>query len=411
MMSKAPNNPPATWDASDSTPAANVELALREALFKRSGTVLSRERIPNARAAGVDVIPLKASIQEPLALHVVEAIIRGASKHTVSPIRGLAELRSAISEKLRRENGIEADPESEIIVTNGAKQALHIGLSAILEPGDEVVFPTPAYVFSGSIALAGGVPRPAPMSELDAYSWDRDRLAACITTKTKALLLNTPANPTGYVATRDEAQTAVDLAVARDLMLLVDQSHERLTYGGREHVSPATLPGAKGRTLTVFSMTKAHNLQGLRIGYLVGPSHILDRAVSLLEWAILTSNYLSQVAAHAVLTGPQDWLETLIQRCQDNAYAIADVIDATSGIEAVRPKGGAHHYVNVRQLGLTGEEVSHRLLFEHGVPTDPGTVFGDDDHIRIGAVASEPRNVAEALERLKTAIRSMSGRG
>lgn len=371
--------------------------------MERSGTVASRERARLAKERGVDILPLKGSAHEPPAPHVAEALRAAAAQHVMPPAVGMLELRKAIAEKLDRINGISADPETQVLVTNGAKQALHVVLASLLDRGDEVVFPTPAYVFGGTIELAGGVPRPVPMSEANGYRWDPERLDRAITPRTKVLLVNNPANPSGFVATPEDLRGVAEVAHRHDLVVLADQSHERLVYDGRRHYSLAALPEAAHRTVTVFSMTKAHNLQGYRVGYATGPVPILETAAKVLEWASLANNFLSQVAALAVLTGPQDQVDAFVARCEENRNRISAAIEDTEGLSAIKPQGGSYHFLNVSGLGMSGEEFADRLLTEYGVLTAPGRVFGEPDHVRLSALGSEPEVITRATERLQRA--------
>jgi aminotransferase len=316
---------------------------------------------------------------------------------------GLLELRVAIAAKLARDNQIVVDPEQQILVTNGAKQALHVVLTSLLESGDEVVFPTPSYVYSGTIELAGGVPRPVLMSEAEGYRWDPQRLEQAVTSRTKVLLLNNPMNPTGFVANLHDLRGVADLADRHNLVVLMDEAHERLVYDGRRYLSLAALPQATERTITVHSMSKGYNLMGYRVGYVTGPTSVVASATKILEWNSLSNNFLSQVAALAVLTGPQDWLGEMVKRCEENRNLINTAINATEGLSVVPPMGGAAHFINVSELGMDEQEFSERLLFEYGVSTDPGSVFGETNHVRFEAVGSSPNLVDQALERIRGA--------
>ena len=264
MTDKNFQNPSNAWWMS--------KLARISRTVERSGTVTSRERTAVARARGVDVLPLIGSPRFPPVPHVVEALMRAASQHPMPSAIGLSELRAAIATKLARENRINVDPEAEVLVTNGAKQALYVVLASLLDPGDEVIFPTPSYVYSGSIELTSGVPRPVLMSEAEGYRWDREELSRAVTPRTKVLLLNNPINPTGFVPDRDDLQAIADLAERHNLLVLMDEAHEKLIYDGRPYISLASLPDAAGRTITVHSMSKGYNLMGHRVGIRRWPS-------------------------------------------------------------------------------------------------------------------------------------------
>ena len=369
----------------------------------RSGTVLSRERCQNVENRGVDVLPLIGSPRFPPVAHVVEAVTRAASLNVLPPANGSIELRAAIAAKLSRKNGITANPEKEILVTNGAKQALHVVLTALLNSGDEVVFPTPSYVYEGTIELAGGIPRPILMSEADGYRWDVEKLGRAITARTKVLLLNNPMNPTGFVADGEDLRRITDLADRHNLVVIMDEAHEALIYDGRPHLSLGAISQAAARTVTVHSMSKGCNLMGHRIGYVVGPAVVVDCATKVLEWESLSNNFLSQAAALAVLNGPQGWIDAMVAHCQENRNRINEAIEHTEGLSVVPPNGGVGHFINISRLGMGAEETSDRLLMEYGLPTDPGPVFGEAHHIRFEGVGSPKELVDQALDRLQQA--------
>jgi aspartate/methionine/tyrosine aminotransferase len=313
--------------------------------------------------------------------------------------RGMDELRNAFARKLSTQNEMNANPESEVLVTNGAKQALHVLMASVLDAGDEVLFPTPSYVYAGTIELLGAIPRPVLMSEESGYRVDVERLEHAISSRTKMLLLNNPTNPTGVVARREELNRIVEMAARHNLVVIVDESHERLVFDDHVHISLASLPGAQERTVTVYSMSKAHNMMGFRVGFAVGPAPIISSAAAILEWETLANNFVSQAAATAVLTGPQGWLEELRRSCEANRNRLNEAISSFESIGAVIPEGGATHFLNVEQVDPSGRVVSD-LLLDRGVPSDPGDVFGEDGHIRLTVVGTELSVLEEAIRRM-----------
>ena len=346
--------------------------------FDPSGYATVRDEMAAARAAGVDILPLKGSTIQALAPHVLEAVVAGAHTNMHGHARGLPELRAAISRKLSARNSIVADPEREILVTGGSKHALHMLLMTLLEPGDEVVFPTPAYTYWGSVRLAHGKPVAVLMREADGYRWDPEAIEAAVTPRTRVLLLCAPMIPTGYVPTAEDLLAMGEIAERHDLVIVMDEAHENLVFDGRRHVSAASLGALRERTVTLFSMTKAHNPTGYRIGYLVGTAALID-----------------QVA--------QDWLEDMIRLAERNRNVVSAALDELEGVSHVRPAGGMYHFINVRGTGLTDLELYRRLLREHGIPTEPGWISGEAGHLRLTALGSPEAVVDELAHRLRIA--------
>jgi aspartate aminotransferase len=383
------------WTSRLSVPATGL---------RPSGYADVRDDIERAVAAGVDVLPLRGSTVTSLAPHVLAAVQDGARHNRVAGPRGLPELREAIAQKLRDRNGIIADPATEVLVTGGSKHALHMLLLCLLNPGDEVVFPTPSYTYGGSVELAGGVPVPVLMPQSEDFRWNSELLERAITPRTRVLLLSAPATPVGLVPTVAELEAMAALAERHDLVVVMDEAHENLVYDGHSHVSMAGLPDdVRSRVVTTYSMTKAHNLSGYRIGYLVGPRAVVDCVAKLLEWSVLLNPYLPQIAATAVLTGPQDWITDLVTLAQSNRDLLSAAFDDLDGISHVRPEGGMYHFLDISSTGLSDVEMSRKLLYEHGVPTEPGWISGSSRHLRITGTGSDPGVVVEATRRMTAA--------
>jgi len=194
-----------------------------------------------------------------------------------------------------------------------------------------------------------------------------------------------------------------EIAERHDLVIVMDEAHENLVFDGRRHVSAASLGALRERTVTLFSMTKAHNLTGYRIGYLVGNAALIDQVAKMVEWSVLLNPYLPQLAAKAVLEGPQDWLEDMIRLAERNRNVVSAALDELEGVSHVRPAGGMYHFINVRGTGLTDLELYRRLLREHGIPTEPGWISGEAGHLRLTALGSPEAVVDELAHRLRIA--------
>ena len=338
--------------------------------------------------------------------HVLEAAARAVTEVAGAPSSGLPELRRAIAVKMERDNGCVVDPEREILITNAAMHALSIVFTVLLDPGDEVVLLSPAFFFSGLIKLAGGIPVYVPTREEHLWQWDVAGLEAAVTPRTKLIIINTPANPTGYVASRDDLEAVADLARRRDLLVLSDEAYENMLYDGARHISFASLPGAKDRTISVFSFTKSHALKQWRVGFVAAPATMTPHLVKVLEWNVLACNHVAQRAALAALEGPQDWIRDISLRYQHFRDLMMTGLREAPKLSFVVPRGAPFLFIRVSELGVSGEEFMRFLLDEYGVPTDPGAPFEAGAYVRL-SFGGEDRQVAEAARRISLAARRL----
>ena len=334
------------------------------------------------------MVHLAGGMIGPLPPHIVEAGQAALASDVRSHSRGKARLREAISEKLRHDNGVSADPEAGIVVTNGAMQALSCALQAYIDPGDQVVMLGPGFFLHYLITFHGGEPRFVLCREEDDYRLDVDRLRSTLTERTKALILINPVNPTGVVFTNEELQEIAELAESHGLLVISDEAYERFVYDDNVHISFASLPGMDRRTLTIHSFTKCYGLRGARIGYAAGNRELVDPVAKVFEWATLTCNPSSQAMAWAALVGPQDWFKKELRGFVDNRDLIQRRLQESNMISAVNPQGASFFYLNFRQLGIGSREFCGHLLSRYGVPTVPGTSFAggemqDDCYLRL----------------------------
>ncbi len=358
-----------------SPPAPNLIPAVTDATPRVPSTIWAQDIAAVAKRHGVDVISLAGGITDPLPPHVVEAGAAALASDRRPHSRGDARLREAISEKLSRDNGISVDPESGIIVTNGAMQAVACTLQAYIEPGDQVVMLGPGFFVHHLISFYGGEPRVVLCREEDGYHVDVDRLRAAVTERTKVLLLINPGNPTGVVYTMEELQQIAELAESHDLLVISDEAYERFVYEGNVHVSIASLPGMARRTLTIHSFTKCYGLRAGRIGFAAGDSQLIAPVAKAFEWATLTGNPASQAMAWAALVGPQDWIEKGMRELVDNRDLIRRRLEESDLISTVVPQGATFYYLNFSRLGVGEDEFCNHLLARYGVPTVPGASF------------------------------------
>lgn len=362
-------------------------------------TIWAQDMAAVAKSRGVDVISLAGGMIGQLPPHIVEAGQAALEADRRSHSRGKARLREAVSDKLARDNGISVDPESGIVVTNGAMQALACAFQAYINPGDQVVMLGPGFFVHYLISFYGGEPRVVPCREEDGYHLDADRLRSAITDRTRMLLLINPGNPTGVVYTMEELQEIARLAEEHDLVVISDEAYERFVYDGREHVSFASLPGMERRTLTIHSFTKCYGLRGARIGYAAGRRALVDPVASVFEWSTLTCNPSSQAMARAALDGPQDWFEKEIDGFVENRQLIQGRLHGANGISTLLPEGATFFYLNFTDLEVGQEEFCGHLLARYGVPTVPGTSFAGGEQQEGGYLRLPFGGSAATMER------------
>jgi len=335
--------------------------------------------------------------------HVLEAAQRAAVENQVSPSKGFPELRQAIADRMERE-GILVDPRSEILVTNGAMHALSLVFTTLLDPGSEVVMYRPSFFFFGLIELAGGVPVYADTSQESGWRWDAKALEDSISAKTKMIVINTPTNPTGYVATEEDLRAVAHIARKHDLIVVSDESYDNMVFDTARHIRLASFEEIKDRTITVCSCTKTFAMQPWRVGFVLAPSHLMEYIQKVLEWSVLRCSHVSQRAAQAALEGPQEWMSEIAARFQRSRDLMVTELQSVHRIGYVFPQGGPFLFLNVADLGMSGTEFSSWLLREFGVPTDPGEFFVSNSHVRLPFGGSDSA-IQEAARRICSASR------
>jgi aspartate/methionine/tyrosine aminotransferase len=362
------------------------------------------------RERGTEVIDLSAGRSaEPTPPYIVDAAIRalrgGQTHQTVAS--GTPEFRRACSAKLAREHGVEADPEREIIATMGVKQGITLSLLATVNPGDEVIVEDPCFVSYGPlISIAGGTAVPVALRPEHGFRWTRADLEAHLTGRTRAILLNSPQNPTGTVHTEHDLDLVASIARERNLVVITDEVYERLTWGGRRHVPLVARPGARARTLAVAGLTKAFAMGGWRIGFVLAPPRIREAMVTLQQHLITCPNSFVQAGATQALSEPprpevvelwRDWEK----RCE----YLTGALNAMPGVRCAMPEGGFYAWADISRLGRPSADVAETLLHDHHVAVVPGSAFGatGEGYLRLTCVRSWAELEA-AVPRLRRAL-------
>jgi aspartate/methionine/tyrosine aminotransferase len=340
--------------------------------------------------------------------HIVEAASQalrdGFTKYSPNP--GYLDLREAIAERAERVHGYRVDPAREVFVTVGAMQALALTFMVGIDPGDEVLVTDPSYTnFEGTITLAGGRTVFVPTDPERGYLPHVEDVAAAITPRTRAILVNSPANPTGTVYPRDLLHAVAELAVRHDLLLISDETYAALTYGDIRTVSPASFPGLRDRTVSIYSFSKEYAMTGWRIGYLTGPASMLEVMAPVQEAMASCVNAATQRAALAALRGPQDAVEAMRRAYQRRRDLVVERLGRIAGVRCPRPDGAFYAFPDVRAITRDTARLAERLLFDHRVVVSPGEAFGPRSagFLRLSYACSD-EDLAEGLTRLEAGL-------
>jgi len=343
--------------------------------------------------------------------HIVAAAKRAidANEHHYTHPAGLPELREAIAEKLRRENGLDY-AASEVVVTSGAQEALMLLMLGLVDPADEVLLPSPRFTsYDTAVELCGGVVVPVETREEDDFALMPAEIEARITERTKMIVLVTPNNPTGAVTPPAQVREIADLAKKHDLIVISDEIYEKLLYEGNEHLSIATLPGMKERTITLNGFSKSYAMTGWRVGYLAAPEPFVRLLIEPRHTLSINTATPSQFAALAAVTGPQEPVEEMLKAYDERRRLLMSAL-SDMGLTYGHPGGAFYLYANVSATGMPSPDFCEALLREASVMIFPGTLFGDEheDHIRIGYVQPIAR-IEEAVERMGRYIGTLAG--
>jgi aminotransferase len=343
--------------------------------------------------------------------HIVAAAKRALdeNQHHYTHPAGMPALREAIAQKLARENGLDYSVD-EIVVTAGVQEAVMLCMLAILDPGDEVLIASPRFTsYDAAAAMVGGTVVSVPTREEDDFATVPSEIEARITDRTKMIVLITPNNPTGAVTPPAMVREIADIARRHDLIVLSDEIYEKLIYDDNEHLSIATLPGMKERTITLNGFSKSYAMTGWRVGYLAGPEPFARLLVEPRHTLSIATGTPAQFGALAALTGPQDEVDEMVRQYGLRRRVMMDALD-DMGLNYGHPGGAFFIYVNTTRTGMESELFCETILRECRVLFLPGTLFGDRDghHIRIGYLQPIER-IREAIDRISPYIRSRVG--
>jgi aspartate aminotransferase len=371
-----------------------------------SPTIAVAKEAERLRRQGVDVVdfgPGEPDFDTPE--HVREAAKRALDEGLThyAPSRGYPALRQAIAGKLERENRLRYDPETEIVVTPGAKQAVLEAVLAVAGPSDEVVVFDPGWGSYGAVARLAGA-EPVHVQLRPDFTIDPTRLRDAVTSRTRAMIVGSPGNPTGHVLDQNEWTAIARICRDHDLVLISDEIYERITYDGVRGVSPAALPGMWERTVTVNGFSKAYAMTGWRLGYAAAPAPLLSQMLKVHEHSVTTATSFAQMGGMAALEGSQEPIRAMVNEFRERREIIVSGLNAVPGVICPVPDGAFYVFPDISGTGHTGTELA-RLLLEHGVAVTPGIGFGDawDTHIRLSYATSEER-IRTGLSRIREAV-------
>jgi aspartate aminotransferase len=396
-----------------------MELSKRAQQISPSITLSITAKARELKDQGVDVISFGAG--EPdfdTPKHIqdegIRAIKEGFTRYTAAS--GINELKEAICTKLKKENDLEYDL-GQIVISNGAKHSLYNAFLAIINPGDEVIIPVPYWVsYPELVKLADGIPVYINLKEDNDFKIDVDELRNKITSKTKAIILNYPNNPTGSIYNKAELTEIAEIAVQNNIYVISDEIYEKLIYDGNEHVSIASLgKEIKDLTILINGVSKAYSMTGWRIGYAAGNHKVIKAMSSIQSHSTSNPNSIAQKAAVAALTGDQEPIKNMVKEFSRRRDYMVDKLNSIRGITCNKPSGAFYVMANISKFfGSTvdGREITNsvefaEVLLDKGeVAVIPGSAFGTDRFVRL-SYATSMENIKRGLDKIEEFVKSI----
>jgi aspartate aminotransferase len=371
-----------------------------------SATLAVNDRAKALKAAGRDVISLAGGDPDfATPENIVQTAIRAldAGDTHYPPSRGTVAMRKAVAAKLAREYGLEVDPATQVLVSPGAKFLLYAALSALVNPGDEVIVFEPYWVsYVPMVIMAGATPVTVPLDPAQSFAIT-DEVAKYITPRTKVMMVNSPNNPTGHVITSAEAEVVRRLALEHDLYVLSDEIYEKLIFEG-QHINLASLPDMAERTITINGHSKAYAMTGWRLGWAAGPEQVIGLMAKLQSQTVTSAASFTMAAGAEALNGPQDAVEEMRLAYQARRDFMVEALNAIPGVECNRPAGAFYLFVRFPGLEADSITIARILLDEAEIAGTPGIAFGQagEGHVRfsIATAMSELERAVERIERL-----------
>lgn len=336
--------------------------------------------------------------------HIVEAAIDAlrAGKHHYSPNAGIPELCQAISDKFSSEYNLEYNPQNEVVVSNGVAEGVYVAIHALLNPGDEILIPDPRWLSYDVDAITNFVnPVGYTLLEDSGFQPDPEEIEEKITGRTKMILVASPSNPTGGVTRKDVLERIAELAIKHDLLVLSDEIYEKIVYPPAEHASIATFQDMRERTILLNGFSKFYSMTGWRLGYVLGPSELVNPILRYHQYMITSTNTFAQWGAVTALKGSQEPSHAMVREFQKRRDYMYEAINKIPGFRCPKPDGAFYLFPSIKETGMDGFKMAEMLLEKAGVATVAGECFGKKGagHIRI--------SYSNSLDNLRTAVKKI----
>jgi aspartate aminotransferase len=387
-----------------------MDIASRVQEITPSLTLAIDSKAKAMKAEGIDICGFGAGepdfdTPEHIKAACMASLDGGFTKYT--PSSGIPELRQAIAEKLKADNGLEYGAH-QVIVSNGAKHSCFNAIMAVVEPGDEVIIPAPYWLsYPEMVRLAGGVPVIVPTRMENDWKLTVEEFENAMSPKTKMIIINTPGNPTGSVYTREELRALSEVAAEEEITILSDEIYEKLVYDGAEHVSIASLtPEAYDLTITVNGFSKAYSMTGWRLGYLAAPEPIAKVIDSLQSHSTSNPCSFAQRGGLAAIKGDQQCIKDMREEFNIRREYMFQRLSSIERVAVLKPQGAFYILANIAGLGLTSQNFADRLLSKANVAVVPGIAFGDDSTVRL-SYATGMDVINKGLDRFEEFCRSL----
>ena len=375
--------------------------------FPSSPTIAMNDKAKQLAAEGHAVIGLAGG--EPdfdTPAHIVEAgmkALRDGKTRYAAPSKGITPLLEAIADKTERDNGVRLNPMSDVIVTPGGKLAFFLALKAMLDEGDEVLIPAPYWVsYPSIVTMVGGAPVTVPTESSDNYRLRLEQLRELVTPKTKAIVVNSPNNPSGHMLSSAEIEAVATLAVEADLFIISDEIYEKLNFDGTPAISLASIPEISDRVVIINGMSKAYAMTGWRLGWLAGPTEVMGAAGKFNSQTATSAATFTQHAAVAALNGPQDCVEMMRQSYEERRDFVVSAFNDIPNMSCPAIEGAFYAFPKVDETSKTSDEVASLILDKAVVVGVPGSAFGitKDVHVRF-SFAEDMALLKEAVSRIR----------
>ncbi len=388
-----------------------MSYAQRTRHLKPEGAYQVLARAQALEAAGNEIIHLE--IGQPdfdtfpnISLAGIQAITNGMTRYT--PPIGMKSLREVIAEDAGRRRGLQFHPD-QVVVSPGAKPNLFFPAMALIEPGDEVIYPNPGFpTYDAMIRVAGGIPVPVPLLEQNSFSFDLEAFQRLVNDRTRLIILNSPSNPTGGVIPRADLQQIAEAAVKHDCWVMSDEIYARIVYDGGSVPTIAALPGMLERTIIVDGFSKTYAMTGWRLGYGIMPKELANVVQLMLTHSVGCTAHFVQLAGVEALTGPQEQVDQVVAEYQRRRDVIVERLNAIPGVTCQRPEGAFYVFPNIKTFGLSSSAMAELLLDKAGVAVLPGSSFGEfgEGYLRL-VYSNSIENIQRAIDKIAQVLQSL----